>query len=178
MRPKSDPHQGIFYVASLGMLGVCIAIVLFAGILVLTPSCSLVEGSGDEDQEVGRYQGRYSGEASYAIPSRPQAPVKSFVTLDVVQQGALMTISGEETLRQGDGLLRAVPAITGTVSITGAFTPQSGSRIGTWEDLDCGRSSTTRATFAFVDTRLSITETIVTPNCGNVLFSAKLVKGQ
>lgn len=158
--------------AWIGLIYISVVVLFFLFIAILFASCKMPTAE-DSDSD---FAGTYAGQASYHIPTSSAESITSTLRIEVVQSKSQMTISGTETFT-GE-LPRSMPAITGNVSDTGFFTPQGGSRIATWEDANCGRVASTKNTLAFANQNLRITETILTSECENVLFSALLIRAQ
>jgi len=145
---------------------------MVAFILIFFASCDSI--SGDKDPEP-TLEGIYAGPASYTIPVLDlDEPLTSTLRMEVIQVGTEMTLSGTEIFFGQQP--RALAAITGTVSQTGFFTASGVARIASWDDPECGRISSANHTIAFANKNLRITENILTPKCGTILFSALLVR--
>ena len=168
-RRQSNSRDTALY-TSLGLMAIAIAFVLVFFMALLFSACKMpTDGNSTSD-----FSGTYAGQSTYSIPAPSAKTVTSTLRVEVVQSDRQMTVSGTETILGEPP--RAMPAVTGTVSVTGFFTPQGAPRIGTWDDVKCGRIVSTKNTLAFANSNLRITETILTPMCGSVLFSALLIK--
>jgi len=118
------------------------------------------------------FAGMYSGNGMYQFVDAEQLTMSS-LRIEAVQSGGQMTISGTETIQ---GQVIAIGAITGQVSETGFFSAARRGTIGTYRHVSCGRYTSTDFTMAFASGNLRITEHLTTAKCGEMTFSAVLVK--
>ena len=114
--------------------------------------------------------GTYAG--PYTMHMTVNDSFQGSARLDVAQAGAQLTITGSMTLL---GTPAQVPAVRGTISATGVFTPSAGGAGGVVNDA-CGAVTTTATTITFFGRTLRWIEAASTEFCNDFEIEALLEK--
>ena len=140
--------------------------------LALVLAISVLTGCGDgptaPTSQIPDVAGTYTGPYTMYMTDSFQGSAR----FDVAQAGAQLTITGSMTLL---GMTAQMPAVRGTISATGVFTPSAGGAGGVVND-DCGAVTTTATTITFFGRTLRWIEAASTEFCTDFEIEALLEK--
>lgn len=142
--------------------------------LALVFAISVLTGCGNgptaPTSQIPDVAGTYAG--PYTMHVTVNNSFQGSARLDVAQAGAQLTITGSMTLL---GTPAQVPAVRGTISATGVFTPSAGGAGGVVNDA-CGAVTTTATTITFFGRTLRWIEAASTEFCNDFEIEALLEK--